>query len=175
MATLVDHFATLARYNSIANLRLCQACSELPEDEYRKARPVSFGSIHGLLNHILLGDRIWMARFTSEEIVATPALNSELYADLPSLREARMAEDSRIEAFVARLDERFWSRSIRYVNSKGVLCEDPAVMLLGHLFNHQTHHRGQVHAMLTAAGVQPPSLDLHRAIRPDPRVDQARS
>src|SRR5580692_4864743 len=101
------HFQTLARYNRIANERLFSACARLDDAEYRKPRAGSFGSIHGLLNHILVGDRRWMGLFESGER-ATPPLNRILYDDFSGLRHAREHEDVRIERFFAALDEGFW-------------------------------------------------------------------
>src|SRR3569833_262077 len=99
---MVHHFQTLAYYNRIANERLYETCALLPDEEYRKSRAGSFGSIHGLLNHILLGDTIWLARFEGGG-AATPALNSVLYDEYPALRAARAAHEARIEAFFAAL------------------------------------------------------------------------
>src|SRR3954470_20005777 len=92
------HFRTLARYNRIANERLYEACAQLSEEEHRKQRKGSFGSIHALLNHILLGDRIWLSRFEGGG-KTTPALNTVLYEEFAALREARVKEDERIETF----------------------------------------------------------------------------
>ncbi|HXB68927.1 MAG TPA: DinB family protein [Candidatus Acidoferrales bacterium] len=167
MASLIAHFQMLARYNSIANERLYDACGRLDEEEYRRERAASFRSVHRTLNHILLGDRIWMARFTETGYTTTPALGSELYPDFASLRAARVAEDARIEAFLADATEELLAKEVRYVNSAGEHHADPAGLLLAHLFNHQTHHRGQVHVMLSQTTVRPPALDMHRAIRPE--------
>jgi len=82
---LVTHFQMLARYNRIANERLIAVCALLDDAEYRQHRAGSFGSIHGLLNHILLGDRRWMALFERGDR-ATPPLNQILYDDFLSLR-----------------------------------------------------------------------------------------
>ena len=79
------------------NERLYGACSELPDDEYRRERAGSFRSIHGTLNHLLLADRIWMDRFTQEGVVGTPALDTVLYQEFDLLRSARLGEDRRIE------------------------------------------------------------------------------
>jgi uncharacterized damage-inducible protein DinB len=166
-ASLIAHFQMLARYNTIANERLYEACGRLNEEEYRRERAASFRSVHGTLNHILLGDRIWMARFTGTDYTTTPALGNELYPDFPSLRAARVAEDARIEAFMGKATEDFLCQELRYVNSVGEPHADPSGLLLAHLFNHQTHHRGQVHVMLSQAAVKPPALDMHRAIRPE--------
>jgi uncharacterized damage-inducible protein DinB len=167
MATpLIAHLRMLARYNTIANERLYEACGRLDEEEYRRPRAGSFGSIHRTLNHILLGDRLWMDRFTETGGATTPPLGSELYAEFSSLRAARQAEDARLEALLAGATEDFLVKEVRYVNSAGEPHADPAAFLLAHLFNHQTHHRGQIHVMLSQTSVRPPALDMHRAIRP---------
>jgi uncharacterized damage-inducible protein DinB len=164
-AELASYFQNLARYNTIVNERLYMACSELSDGEYRRQRVASFNSIHATLNHILLADRIWMDRFTQPGILGTPPLGTILYDEFDSLRAARAAEDERIEQFMSGLDDTFLRRDIQYLNSKGQLCSDPAPLILGHFFNHQTHHRGQLHVMLSQTAVQRPNFDLHRAIR----------
>src|SRR3954470_14779038 len=112
------HFRTLARYNRIANERLYAACAQLSDEEYRKQRKGSFGSIHALLNHVLLGDRIWMSRFEGGG-AETPPLNTVLFDDFAELRHARQQEDARIERFFDAIDPAFFLRSFQYVNSKG--------------------------------------------------------
>jgi len=155
----------LAKYNRIANERLFAACAKLEDAEYRRKRAGSFGSIHGLLNHILLGDRRWLALFESGER-ATPPLGQILYEDFSELREARVREDARLESFFGGLDDSFWGRSFAYTNNQGKDYVETAHVACSHLFNHQTHHRGQVHVMLSQTGVPAPSLDLHRILNP---------
>ena len=154
----------LARYNSLANRRLYDACAQLSDAERKKPRPAFFRSIHGTLNHILVGDRIWLTRFSGREIPSTH-LDAILYDEFEALRAAREQEDARIETFAAGLTDLFLECTVRYVNNEGKLFEDPMPMLVAHFFNHQTHHRGQVHAMLTAAGAVPGDTDLF--IMPD--------
>ena len=155
----------LARYNRIANDRLYEHCARLDDAEYRGHRQGSFGSIHGLLNHLLLGDRTWMARFAGGG-ARTPALNTVLYDEFADLRAARMEMDAQIEAFFNAMDGSFLSRSLPYTNNQGRQYEEAAPVAIAHFFNHQTHHRGQVHVMLSQTSVAPPSLDLHRIINP---------
>lgn len=162
---LVSHYRLLARYNCIANQRLYAACAALDDSEYRKQRAGSFGSIHALLNHILLGDRIWISRFEGGG-EHTPALATIVFASFTELRAAREREDARIEAFFNSVDDEFFSRTLNYVNSKGVRYAERAIIAAAHLFNHQTHHRGQVHVMLSQTPVTPPSLDMHRILNP---------
>ncbi len=163
----IAHFRMLARYNRLANDRLYEACARLGEAELKRQRPAFFGSIHGTLNHILLGDRIWLTRFAGEEVPST-GLDAILYEDFGELSAARAAEDARIEGFTAALAPEFLGGSIRYVNNAGVAFADPVDMLVSHLFNHQTHHRGQVTDMLMQTEVKPPVLDLHRVLKPEP-------
>lgn len=162
---LLAQFRMLARYNCLANERLYEACSRLRDAEYRQQRKGSFGSIHALLNHILLGDRIWLARFEGGG-QSTPALNTILHEEFAELRAARADQDARIEAFFRDARPDFLTHKLRYVNSKGVERADDAGMAVAHFFNHQTHHRGQVHVMLAQTAVAAPSLDLHWIIAP---------
>jgi len=158
-------FRTFARYNKIANERLYESCARISDDEYRRQRAGSFGSIHALLNHILLGDRIWMSRFSGGG-KTTPPLNTVLYDEFPALWAAREQDDLTIEEFFRNAGESFLTKNLSYTNSKGVHYEEAAVPAVLHMFNHQTHHRGQVHVMLSQCGVQPPSLDMHRILNP---------
>ena len=89
-----------------------------------------------------------------------------MYERLPELRAARSAEDRRIERFFESLDAAFLSRTFPYVNNQGRNYVEEAPVAVAHFFNHQTHHRGQVHVMLSQTGAQPPSLDLHRIANP---------
>jgi uncharacterized damage-inducible protein DinB len=162
---LLQHFQMLARYNRLANERLYEACTQLSDEEYRRLRKGSFGSIHALLNHILLGDRIWTSRFEGGG-QTTPPLNTVLYEEFSALRAARVEQDARIEGFFRGAGREFLTNRLRYVNSKGVQREDDAAMAAAHFFNHQAHHRGQVHVMLAQTPVQAPSLDLHWLIAP---------
>lgn len=163
----VRHFRMLASYNALANRRLYEACARLGDAERKEERPAFFGSIHGTLNHVLVGDRIWLARFGGEEVPST-GLDAVLYEDFDELCRAREHEDERIEAFASGLTEGFLGGTIRYVNNAGKDYEDPVNLLVAHFFNHQTHHRGQIHDLLTQTDVPPPVLDLHRVIKPNP-------
>jgi uncharacterized damage-inducible protein DinB len=162
---LLDYFRMLARYNRIANERLYASCAELDDTEYRRQRPGSFGSIHGLLNHVLLGDQIWMARFEGKG-PSTPSLGTLLFDSFPALRSAREKQDAQIESFFGGLDPSFLDRVLGYTNSQNQAYREAAPVAVTHFFNHQTHHRGQVHIMLSQTAVRPPALDLHRIINP---------
>lgn len=153
-------FTMLARYNSWANARLYDAAGRLTPAQYRADRGAFFRSVHGTLNHLLTTDRIWMQRFTGEG-EAPDRLDAILHEDLPALRAARDAEDVRIVAFVDGLSETALAGTISYrrVTTPERFVQPLAPALL-HLFNHQTHHRGQAHALLTGLVGDAPSLDL---------------
>lgn len=158
----------LARYNTLANQRLYASCAELTEAQRRLDLDSFFGSIHGTLNHIMVGDRIWMARFAGETVPST-GLDTTLYEGFDDLARARVAEDARIERFFAGVGPEFAAGSVEYVNNEGRRFSDPISVLAPHFFNHQTHHRGQVHAMMTRfdRGLAP-VLDMHRVLIPNP-------
>jgi uncharacterized damage-inducible protein DinB len=160
-------WAQYARYNRLANETLYAACAGLSDADYRRDLGAFFGSVHGTLNHLLLGDTIWMTRFEGGTHPST-GLNSILFEDFPALHAAREQMDRRIEHFFADLPADFESRNVRYVNNSGFDTEDPLSVILPHFFNHQTHHRAQVHTLLSQLRRDPPVLDLHRVLRPDP-------
>lgn len=154
------YFQTLARYNQWANGQLYGACARLGSAEYHKPRQAFFGSIHGTLNHILVGDRVWLSRIERTEH-GIKALNQILYDDFDSLRRAREAEDAHIVTLVDGLDEGALGSQIAYRTlSGGAAQETQLEWILAHFFNHGTHHRGQVHDMLSQTDVSPPELDL---------------
>ncbi len=151
-----------ARYNEWANRRLYRCAAAISDADYRAERGAFFGSLHGTLNHLLLADRIWMKRFTGEGESYT-RLNLIIHDDLPTLREARETEDARIIAWVDPLDAPSLAGTFSYrtiVDPTDIT--QPLAPALAHFFNHQTHHRGQAHALLTAIGGRDAatSLDL---------------
>jgi uncharacterized damage-inducible protein DinB len=154
------HFATMANYNEWANARLFRTAGTLNEALYRKDVGAYFKSLHGTLNHLLVADRIWMRRLTG--IGEHPEkLNAVLFEDLPSLRAARIEEDSRIIAFVQSLEDSAFEEMCDYRTLNGTPQSQRRREIIAHMFNHQTHHRGQAHAILTILGVaEPEPLDL---------------
>ena len=157
------YYSTFARYNAWANARLYAACAKLPESEYLKPRASFFGSIHATLNHLMVGDRIWLGRIEGRPV--NLALNQILYGDLTALRVARIAEDERLIRLVDDLEETALDQPLDYRNTKGERFQTQLRIVLAHLFNHQTHHRAQVHVMLSQTDVKPPVLDLIAFVR----------
>jgi uncharacterized damage-inducible protein DinB len=153
-------FEMLAGYNEWANRRLYDAAAALADADYRADHGAFFGSVHGTLNHLLVGDRVWMHRFTGEGPSPT-RLDEILHDDFAGLRSARKAEDVRILDYVASLAPSDLDGTIRYRTiSNPADIEQELKLALLHVFNHQTHHRGQVHCLLTRITGAAPSLDL---------------
>lgn len=156
---MLDHFKTFARYNAWANGRLYEAAGQLDDAAYFLDRRGFFGSIHRTLNHLVLTDRIWLGRIVGEPNPPV-ALSHVLYDDRRELRRAREAEDARLIQIVDGLGEEAMARELTYANMAGAPQRTPMAHVMAHLFNHETHHRGQVHDMLSQAGLKPPELDL---------------
>ena len=136
-----QHFVMLAAYNAWCNQRLFDAAATLPDADYR-------------------ADRIWMRRFTGQGEAPT-RLDAILFEEFGSLRDARWREDERIMSYVEGLSDSDLASRFRYRPlTNPVEVEQPLAPALLHVFNHQTHHRGQVHALFTGLGQDAPSLDL---------------
>ncbi|WP_241094993.1 DinB family protein [Marinicauda algicola] len=155
-----EHFRRFANYNTWANARLYDAATALTDFERKRDVKAYFKSLHGTLNHILVADRIWLYRLTGEG--ERPAsLDQILYEKFEALREAREAEDRRLIAYVGSLSNEDFSEAVEYRNTKGEAKALPRGVILTHVFNHQTHHRGQATHILRQLGVaEPPALDL---------------
>jgi uncharacterized damage-inducible protein DinB len=157
---LAEQTRGFARYDRSANTRLFDAVGELDDSDYRADRGLFFGSIHATLDHLLVADRIWLSRLTGASPGEAPtALDAILYRDRGSLAAARARRPSphRVRRRPRRRGVR---RSVRYANQAGEAFTQPLAGLLAHLFNHQTHHRSQLHAALTGLGRTAPPLDL---------------
>lgn len=157
---MIDHYRMLADYNRWANERLYAAATGLSDEAYRADRGAFFGSLHRTLNHLLVADRVWMRRLTGEGPQMS-RLDEIVHDDLASLHAARRAEDARIAAWLAtlapaRLDEDFVYSPL---SAPGEI-RHPVRFALAHLFNHQAHHRGQCHTILTSLGSPSLALDL---------------
>ena len=155
----LPHFEMMAAYNRWANVRLYDSCASLSDASRKQNRHSFFGSIHNTLNHILVGDRAWLDRIEGTNSGGL-ALDTVLFGDFEDLRRARTAEDDHIDRVIAGMDEERIAADLAYRNLAGARFSTPMRLILSHLFNHHTHHRGQVHGMLSHAGVSPPELDL---------------
>jgi uncharacterized damage-inducible protein DinB len=153
---------TMAVYNAEMNRRLYRAAARLSEDERRRPRGAFWGSIHGTLTHILWGDRQWMSRFDNWPKPATPIKESAgMIEDFAELTREREQADGNITLWAHRVDDAWLAEDLVWFSGAANREMRAAKgLLVSHFFNHQTHHRGQAHAMLTAAGQETGDTDL---------------
>lgn len=155
-----EHFNMMAAYNAWANTQLYDAAASMTEEDLRRDTGVFFRSLHGTLNHLYVADTIWMSRFRG---LPNPPwrLDHIAHEKLPDLRKRREALDRDIIGFTGALTDNLLQQEFTYFT-----ITNPAKMnqmlapALAHFFNHQTHHRGQCHAVLTSIGADAPSMDL---------------
>lgn len=155
-----QHFMMFAAYNSWANARVYEAAAALDEEAFRRDTGAFFKSMMGTLNHILVADRIWLKRMTGEGD-APAALDTIVFADFAKLRTAREAEDRRIIKWIGGLAEKAFAGRFTYMTVTDMRTVSQRLApALAHFFNHQTHHRGQAHTVLTVLGQPSLQLDL---------------
>lgn len=161
----MQNYQMLAAYNAWANRLLYAAVADLTEEELHRDTGAFFGSIFGTLSHLITADRVWLNRFTGEGPRQT-ALNERPYDRFADLRAARVEEDARITRYIESLTPDRLDGDLHYTP---VSTPEPITQklwpVLTHVFNHQTHHRGQVHAGLTFLGKPSLSLDLIYFVR----------
>lgn len=166
-----EHFEQFAAYNRWANAPLYEAALDVEDSDYRRDLGLHFGSLQGTLNHILVGDQIWLQRLTGQGD-APARLDAILHHNLSALARARVEEDDRLGRTVADYPAGAFHGSVRYRNTSGVEFDQRLSDILTHLFNHQTHHRGQAHAALSIiTRREPPSLDFVAFLRGVPAPD----
>lgn len=174
-----EHCQALARYNRWMNDRLYATCAKLGDDERRRARGAFFGSIHATLNHLLVADHIWLGRLEGVALAegelgpgGIRALDQELCASFDELCERRRHTDDALARYVGTLTAERLAAPLRYGRGARVH-EHPTWWAVAQLFNHQTHHRGQVTTLLTQAGHDPGVTDLIAMLRSE--ADAARA
>ena len=157
---LSDYFTLLARYNAWATGKLYQHLDALSEDHYRRDAGLFFRSVHGTLNHLLLAEHeIWFARFATG-VSPRRALNEEVESDRPALRARLLSAVQVWQPLIATWGAARRAGTLDYTTTKGIAQSLPFAATLGHVFNHGTHHRGQISAALTAMGHPCPELDM---------------
>lgn len=154
-----DHYALMARYNRWMNEKLYAICAGIPDAERKKDRGAFFKSIHGTLNHLLFGDTVWMGRFQGRDIPKT--IIAEMHADFGELRAARGVMDARIVEWTQTLTQEWLAAPFRFTSNVDRLTRTlPAWALAAQLFNHQTHHRGQLTTLISQCGIDPGVTDI---------------
>ena len=162
---LPDYFQQQAAYHAWATQRvLSDHVSLLTDAEYRRNAGLFFGSVHGTLNHLLVAETIWQARFISG-ISPVMALSAELETDRCNLTVALTAASLRWADWLSVNDLTEQDAMLNYNRSDGQAKSLPYAQTLGHVFNHATHHRGQITAALTTMGYASPELDWVRMLQ----------
>jgi uncharacterized damage-inducible protein DinB len=158
----LGYVRTMAVYNAEMNRRLYEAAERIPDKDRRQDRGAFWGSLHGTLCHILWGDRMWMARFDGWEKPSVPLRDSAgMIEDFDELRHQRVADDKRISDWAGRVTgEWLAGDEVWFSGAAGKEMRRPRSFLVTHFFNHQTHHRGQAHALITASGEKTGDTDL---------------
>jgi uncharacterized damage-inducible protein DinB len=153
---------TMVEYNAEMNRRLYAAAARLSDAERRRSRGAFWGSIHGTLNHLLWGDQQWMSRFDNWPKPDVPIKQSaEMIEEFAELRAAREQADAGISRWAGKVDNTWLAEDLTWFSGAANReIRAPRRLLVTHFFNHQTHHRGQVHAMLTALGQETGDTDL---------------
>jgi uncharacterized damage-inducible protein DinB len=153
----------MARYNRWQNQNLYGVADTLGDAERRRERGAFFGSIHSTLSHLRWADQIWMSRFRSDVERPQGGIpeSVSLYSDWDELKRERTSFDDTIVVWADSVDPTWLKSDLTYYSGamKRELSK-PVWQLVTHYFNHQTHHRGQVHCMLTQAGGKPQTTDL---------------
>lgn len=150
----------MARYNRWMNENLYSICAAMPDEIRKRETGAPFRSISGIFNHLLLADRVWLGRFTNQPFPAT-SLAQELYADFDELRIQRKLMDEAISNWAASLSDGVLRESLTFTPmSNPTPRTQPLWIAALHLFNHQTHHRGQLTALIEQAGYDCGVTDL---------------
>lgn len=153
------HFKMMANYHLWAYERLQQSLIPLTDDAYHQVCGLFFKSVHGTLNHLLLGDRVWYGRFVGKPFVIS-GLDQELVSSRCDLVEAIVAQAKCWIEYVEQLPACWYHEPLSYRSAVGHQYTLSTGPLLGHVFNHGTHHRGQISAMITQLGYPSPEMDV---------------
>jgi uncharacterized damage-inducible protein DinB len=159
MAALVDYFRRMARNNRWSNDRLYRAVLALKPGEFEATRVSFFPSIKETLNHILEVDRLYLGFLEEDGAGAAASDDFVIFDDPKALAEAQVAADRRLIDFCERLAPDDLDRRVVTDRGEDGMIPERIGDLLAHLFLHQIHHRGQVHAMLSGTSVPAPQLD----------------
>jgi len=163
MMLTADYVALMARYNAWQNVQITRAIDGVSRHVLTKDHGAFFGSILGTLNHILWADRMWLSRFGVEDTRPEGGIaeSTTLTPTGVAWSAERFTTDGRIKAWAGRVHSiDLTGDLVFYSGALGAEITRLMAACVVHFFNHQTHHRGQVHAMLTRAGLPAPITDI---------------
>ncbi len=159
-----------ARYNRWMNDKLYAVVATLSDEARKRDSGAFFKSIHGTLNHLLLADRVWLARFQGVSLPSgfmgpgIRSLDQELYVDFEDLRRERALTDDELTAWVSAVSQDQLAAPLVFKRGSQN-SQSPLWWAVAHVFNHQTHHRGQITTLLTQQGCDPGATDLIAMLR----------
>jgi len=154
-----NHYQLMSEYSRWMNGKLYAICADITDADRRRDRGAFFRSVHGTLNHLYHGDQAWIGRFTHQPFVAT--IGHEFFATFEELRMARKKLDDEIVTWAQALSEDWLKSPSTYTSSvDGKTRTLPSWVLVVHMFNHQTHHRGQLTTLLKQLGIDPGETDI---------------
>lgn len=159
----VAYVRTMAHYNTWQNRNIYGAAAQLNDTQRKEDRGAFFGSIHATLNHLLWADQMWLMRFGAAPRPRAETITEGLtqFQDWDTLAAERTRFDAHIQSWADKLDPTALEGDLMWFSgSAGREMSTPKMLAVTHLFNHQTHHRGQVHALLTGFGIKPGVTDL---------------
>ena len=168
------HFELMATYNAVMNQKICDHIKSLSKQDLWLDKKAFFGSIMGTLNHIMVGDLIWLCRFNCHssypngfdalqplvDVLRPTALTQTLYHSKSDFISNRQALDNTIIQFIEETNDSDYAVALLYTNTKGITHQKSFSMLLQHFFNHQTHHRGQITTLLSQMHIDIGETDL---------------
>jgi len=155
-----EYCQLMARYNRWMSERLYALLSEVPDEERKRDRGAFFGSMHGTLNHLLWGDRMWLGRFIDEPC-AHPAFGADMFEDFAALGEERGITDRKILNWAGSVTAPWLAGTLTYVSRvDGRKREMSNAIAVLQLFNHGTHHRGQLTTLIKQSGRDPGPTDI---------------
>ena len=153
-------FELMARYNQWMNTKLFAVCAEIPDADRKKDMGAFFKSIHGTLNHLLYGDKSWMGRFKGKSIDGLK-MGVDLYSDFEELRQEREKTDLEIIDWSKNLEDNWLNGDFEFTSKvDGITRNIPAWAVVTQMFNHQTHHRGQLTTLIKQLGHEPGITDI---------------
>lgn len=155
-----QNYILMAQYNQWMNEKIYAVCEQIPDRDRRQDLGAFFKSIHGTLNHLLYGDLAWMERLAQNRY--TPQnIDRELFTDFTAMKQRRESLDLEMIAWTRRLNEEFLTQPFTYTSNVDSKTRTlPTWCLVTHMFNHQTHHRGQVTTLIKQLGYDPGITDI---------------
>jgi uncharacterized damage-inducible protein DinB len=158
----VTYVKRMAQYNRWQNENLYRTAGLLTSAELTRQRGAFFGSIQGTFSHLMWVDQLWMSRFRqTPRPPGTIPESASLYHDWQTLKSQRAGFDAEIIGWAAGISPEWLTGELTYFSKSAAQnVTGPRWMYVTHFFNHQTHHRGQIHCLLTQTGLRPQDTDL---------------